>query len=120
MKVCLTLICLLFLTLQDGDAQRRFRGKEGEKITVGCKFYFSGIKMFFCKEICEGENILIETSEDTAQKGRYSTRFKALDTGTFVLNVSINELKRADAGRYRCGLDNPGVRFDDFDLIVTE
>ncbi|XP_032415288.1 CMRF35-like molecule 8 isoform X4 [Xiphophorus hellerii] len=121
MKVCLTLICLLFLTaLQDGDAQRRFRGKEGENITVGCKFYFSGNETFFCKGICEGTNILVQTSSDTAQKGRYSTSFKTFNTRTYVLDVSIKELKGSDAGRYRCGVDNPGVRFDEFDLIVTK
>ncbi|XP_023186573.1 CMRF35-like molecule 8 [Xiphophorus maculatus] len=121
MKVCLTLTCLLFLTaLQDGDAQRRFRGKEGENITVGCKFYFSGNETFFCKGICEGTNILVQTSSDTAQKGRYSTSFKTFNTRTYVLDVSIKELKGSDAGRYRCGVDNPGVRFDEFDLIVTE
>uniref|UniRef100_A0A087X759 Immunoglobulin domain-containing protein n=1 Tax=Poecilia formosa TaxID=48698 RepID=A0A087X759_POEFO len=108
---------LIFFTVGD---LTRWTGKERENITVGCKFLFSGRIKFFCKGICEGENILVETSEDTAQSGRYNIEYKTYDSGSYVLYVSISKLKRSDAGQYRCGLDNPGVRYDDFKLIVTE
>ncbi|XP_023204698.1 uncharacterized protein LOC111611634 [Xiphophorus maculatus] len=120
MKVCLTLICLLFLTLQDGDAAGTRAGKEGENITVGFKFSFSGSPMYFCKENCEGENILIETKENTAQKGRYSIEWVKNDFMSYVFFVSISELKRSDSGWYRCALGSITYRYEDFYLDVTE
>ncbi|XP_023204614.1 uncharacterized protein LOC111611618 isoform X2 [Xiphophorus maculatus] len=120
MKVCLTLICLFFLTLQDGDAAGTHAEKEGGNITVGCTFSFSGSPMYFCKENCEGENILIETKENTAQKGRYSIEWVKNDFMSYVLYVSISELKRSDSGRYRCGLGSIARRYEDFYLDVTE
>ncbi|XP_016521757.1 uncharacterized protein LOC103130891 isoform X3 [Poecilia formosa] len=45
MKVCLTLICLLFLTaLQDGETMETFNRNEGENITVRCEFGYTGTK----------------------------------------------------------------------------
>ncbi|XP_014909632.1 uncharacterized protein LOC106960806 isoform X6 [Poecilia latipinna] len=121
MKVCLTLICLFFLrALQDGDSVRTIRGIEGTTITFGCKFIFPGSTKFFCKEICEGENILIETTEDRAQRGRYSIEYEKHRSESIAVYVSISELKRSDSGRYRCGLDKSWTRYDDFDLDVTE
>ncbi|XP_032415248.1 uncharacterized protein LOC116717748 isoform X3 [Xiphophorus hellerii] len=120
MKVCLTLICLLFLTaLQDGDAAETYAGMEGENITVECKFNFAGNPIIFCKENCEGENILINTTEDSTKKGRYSTFYETNYTSA-VLHVSISELKRSDSGRYRCGFGKDRSQDHEFYLDVTE
>ncbi|XP_043980058.1 uncharacterized protein LOC122835239 isoform X2 [Gambusia affinis] len=119
MKVCLTLICLLFLTLKDGDAAETHARMEGENITVECKFNFSENPIFFCKENCEGENILIETAEDIAQKGRYQTFYESYYTSV-VLHVSILELKPSDSGRYRCGFGKDRSLDHEFHLDVTE
>ncbi|XP_043980040.1 uncharacterized protein LOC122835231 [Gambusia affinis] len=120
MKVCLTLICLLFLTaLKNGDAAETHARMEGENIIVECKFNFSENPIFFCKENCEGENILIETSEDIAQKGRYQTIYESYYTSP-VLYVSILELKPSDSGRYRCGLGKDRSLDHEFHLDVTE
>uniref|UniRef100_A0A3B5RCC5 Immunoglobulin subtype domain-containing protein n=1 Tax=Xiphophorus maculatus TaxID=8083 RepID=A0A3B5RCC5_XIPMA len=107
----------IFTALQDGDAQRRFRGKEGENITVGCKFYFSGNETFFCKGICEGTNILVQTSS------RFSIRYEKRNIFSFdFLHVSITDLKPSDSGRYRCRSDETidGTLYDDFYLVVTK
>ncbi|XP_043980067.1 uncharacterized protein LOC122835239 isoform X3 [Gambusia affinis] len=120
MKVCLTLICLLFLrALKDGDAAETHARMEGENITVECKFNFSENPIFFCKENCEGENILIETAEDIAQKGRYQTFYESYYTSV-VLHVSILELKPSDSGRYRCGFGKDRSLDHEFHLDVTE
>ncbi|XP_036005128.1 uncharacterized protein LOC118566571 [Fundulus heteroclitus] len=123
MKVCHTLICFFFLTLQDGDTGEPRRGEEGTNITVECSSISSGSRRFFCKETCEGENILIETTEDRAQRGRYSIQYE--DNGHLSYNimyVSITGLKKSDSGKYRCQTDKTwlGTQYDDFDLIVTE
>ncbi|KAL3975008.1 hypothetical protein ACER0C_023634 [Sarotherodon galilaeus] len=124
-----TLVCFIFLTaLQDGNtglvkAQTlTHRAEEGGNITVECSFYLSGSRKLFCKEKCEKGNILVETSDDAAQNGRYSIKYKKTDTQSYIMYVSITQLKQSDSGRYRCSL---GKRWwtdgnDDFELIVTE
>ncbi|XP_014909626.1 uncharacterized protein LOC106960806 isoform X3 [Poecilia latipinna] len=123
MKVCLSLICLFFLTLQDGETVGTYRGKEGGSITVRCEFRYTGTKRFVCKETCEGRNILIQTTKDKDEKGRFSIRYeeRSIFKSDF-LHVSITNLKKTDSGRYQCRLDETfdGTLYDHFDLFVTE
>ncbi|PWA23250.1 hypothetical protein CCH79_00018975 [Gambusia affinis] len=98
-------------------------GLFGGNTTFPCSFHSSGRTKFFCRETCEGENLLIRTSDDTAQIGRYRTEYVREASRTFsVLSVSISELTRSDAGRYRCGLeDSPSpASFQDFRLVVVD
>ncbi|XP_015252933.1 PREDICTED: fas apoptotic inhibitory molecule 3-like [Cyprinodon variegatus] len=123
MKVCYTLICILFLTaLQDGETVKTYSGKEGGNITVRCEFKNSGKRRFLCKETCEGGNILINTTEGMFNKDRYSIRYE--DRGKLqydYLHVSITKLKKSDSGRYQCRSDTwRGTQYDDFYLSVTE
>ncbi|XP_023186357.1 natural cytotoxicity triggering receptor 2-like [Xiphophorus maculatus] len=124
MKVCLTLTCLFLLTaLQDGETLIIYREKEGGSITVRCEFRYSGEKRFLCKETCEGKNILIVTTKDTDQTGRFSIRYEKRNIFSFdFLHVSITDLKPSDSGRYRCRSDETidGTLYDDFYLVVTE
>ncbi|CAI5648635.1 unnamed protein product [Oreochromis niloticus] len=124
-----TLVCFIFLTaLQDGNtglvkAQTlTHRAEEGGNITVKCSFYLSGSRKLFCKEKCEKGNILVETSDDAAQNGRYSIKYEQTDTLSYTLYVSITQLKQSDSGRYRCSLGRAWWTNgnDDFELIVTE
>ncbi|XP_038127173.1 uncharacterized protein LOC119773994 [Cyprinodon tularosa] len=125
MKVCYTLICILFLTLQDGETVETYRGTEGGSITVRCEFKNSGSRRFLCKETCEGRNILINTNEDMFQSGRYSIRYDHRGKSNYLI-VSITKLKKSDSGRYQCRLDHSSYIFwteshcDDFILSVTE
>nr|XP_024662163.1 uncharacterized protein LOC101486515 isoform X2 [Maylandia zebra] len=120
-----TLLCFIFLTLQDGNtglvkAQTLpHRAEEGGSIAVKCRFYLSGSRKLFCKEKCENGNILVETSDDAAQNGRYSIKY---ENSYNIMYVSITQLKQSDSGRYRCSLDKHWwtVGNDDFELIVTE
>ncbi|KAL3974985.1 hypothetical protein ACER0C_023611 [Sarotherodon galilaeus] len=127
MKVCHTLISFIFLTLQGvvGAVIPIRTGMEGGTITVGCSFTLSGSRKLFCKEKCEKGNILIETTDDSAQSGRYSIKYIE---GFFliytVVYVSITKLEKSDSGRYRCSLDRtPSDRLSlnwDFEIVVTE
>lgn len=98
---------------------------KGETITVGCSFTLSGSRKLFCKEKCEKGNILIETTDDSAQSGRYSIKYVE---GFFLIHtvvyVSITELEKSDSGRYRCSLDRtPSDHLSlnwDFEVVVTE
>uniref|UniRef100_A0A3P9DM24 Immunoglobulin subtype domain-containing protein n=1 Tax=Maylandia zebra TaxID=106582 RepID=A0A3P9DM24_9CICH len=95
------------------------RAEEGGSIAVKCRFYLSGSRKLFCKEKCENGNILVETSDDAAQNGRYSIKY---ENSYNIMYVSITQLKQSDSGRYRCSLDKHWwtVGNDDFELIVTE
>lgn len=73
---------------------------------------------FFCTGECEVN--LLETTDDRAERGRYSIEYK----GGFlerVLYVSIRQLTKRDSGQYWCGL---GGFFKDsyheFNITVTD
>ncbi|KAK9515214.1 hypothetical protein VZT92_025878 [Zoarces viviparus] len=86
MDVRQTLICFFFFTLRGRDTGLinadiiGRTGTEGGNITVGCIFNFSGKKKIFCKKPCEERDILIETEDVTAQRGRYNITY---EEGTF-------------------------------------
>ncbi|XP_017161304.1 uncharacterized protein LOC103468117 isoform X5 [Poecilia reticulata] len=99
-------------------------GAAGEEVSISCGFSFSGAWKIFCRENCEGGNILIETRQPTAQRGRYRTECveEASPNGVFSLYVSISALTRSDEGWYRCGLgdSSSSVSYQDFRLVVVD
>ncbi|XP_016522781.1 uncharacterized protein LOC103132292 isoform X1 [Poecilia formosa] len=122
MNFVFTLVCFFFTALQDGETMRSFTGKEGGSITVPCEFGLSGNKKFLCKEVCEGGNILIETTQSRDRRGRYWIQYEKRGVlSSEQVYVGINELKPSDSGRYLC---RSGQRIlsqsDDFHLVVTE
>uniref|UniRef100_A0A087XYU0 Immunoglobulin domain-containing protein n=1 Tax=Poecilia formosa TaxID=48698 RepID=A0A087XYU0_POEFO len=109
--------------LDDGETMETFNRNEGENITVRCEFGYTGTKRFFCKGTCEGRNILVETTEDTDQRGRFSITYEERDIfSTDFLHVSITDLKPSDSGWYQCRSDETwtGTLYYDFYLVVTE
>ncbi|XP_071314889.1 polymeric immunoglobulin receptor-like isoform X2 [Trachinotus anak] len=126
MKVCHTLICCFFLSLQDGNpvlvnAQLFvYSGTEGGNITVQCRFGSSGQRKFFCKGECKAENVLIATTDVRAQRGRYSIRHEAgLITGVN-LYVTITQLTKSDSGLYNCGLGTTQFSYRELEIIVVD
>ncbi|XP_078112021.1 uncharacterized protein LOC144521352 isoform X1 [Sander vitreus] len=128
MNICQSLICFFFLALQDGNIGLinaeiiESTGTEGGNITVGCSFTFSGWRRIFCKNECKDGEILIETEEDTAQRGRYSIEYKKISFSETVLYVSIRNLTQSDSGRYRCGLDRSlfPSSYQELEIRVTD
>ncbi|XP_047438354.1 uncharacterized protein DDB_G0271670-like isoform X2 [Mugil cephalus] len=116
-----------FLALQDGNTGlfngRIHPGKVGGNITVGCSFSLYGSRRLFCRNKCKEGNILIDTTEDKAQRDRYSIEY--INTGVLsadTLYVSITQLKKSDSGQYRCYLErsfSPDSS-EDFKITVTE
>ncbi|XP_026223719.1 transmembrane domain-containing protein TMIGD3-like isoform X1 [Anabas testudineus] len=122
------LICFL-LTLQDGNtglinSEKLHTGIEGGNITVMCTFYFPGRRKLFCKEECTTGNILIETTNDRAQRDGYSIEYEEgfYPRTSTVMYVSITQLKKSDSGWYTCGLDRTfgPDGYEKFELLVTE
>ncbi|XP_027144382.1 uncharacterized protein LOC109140241 isoform X1 [Larimichthys crocea] len=102
MNVRHTLICFFFLSGNTGlitEGITVITGKEGGNITHECKFYSIASRRAFYKE----NDILIETQKDKDQRGRYSIEYKPA-TLTSSLYVSITNLTKSDAGKYRCVL----------------
>ncbi|XP_039878518.1 uncharacterized protein LOC120727966 [Simochromis diagramma] len=125
MKLCHILFCFIFLYLQDGNTGLAnaetlvYEGVEGGNITVECKFYLLGSKTLFCKDKCEKGNVLIETTDYTAQSGRYSITFvKTNLLSKDIVYVSITQLNKSDSGWYRCTLDR-SLQPCDFQLVIT-
>ncbi|XP_062283199.1 uncharacterized protein LOC133987773 [Scomber scombrus] len=113
--------------LQDGDtglsnAIQLYAGAEGGSGSLTYSFTSSGNTKFFCKGECKEENILIKTDDVTAQSGRYSIKYKDGSSGTRSVTVTITQLTKSDAGRYRYGLGGSLFpdSYSDFDLIVTD
>ncbi|KAJ4933819.1 hypothetical protein JOQ06_006628 [Pogonophryne albipinna] len=124
MEVSHTLICFFFLfSLQDGStglisAQLSvYSGIEGENVRVECFIPSYRIRKFFCKEPCEQEDILIETTDASAQRGRYRIDYK--DGGFF---VTITQLTKSDSGRYWCGAGTSlrKASYKNIEIIVVD
>nr|XP_029137788.1 uncharacterized protein LOC110001606 isoform X1 [Labrus bergylta] len=110
MKVCYTLICFFFsAALQDGstgpaDTGRVYIGTEGGNISVECTSKNYRFFATFCRNNCEGEDLLVRTiygnsyGNGRPQRGRYSIEYKDRD----IFYVSITNLTKSDSGRYRC------------------
>ncbi|XP_005748024.1 uncharacterized protein LOC102193430 isoform X3 [Pundamilia nyererei] len=124
MKVCQALLCFIFLNLQDGNTGLAnaetpvYEGVEGGNITVECKFVILGRKTLFCKDKCETGNILIETADYTAQRGRYSIKYEKKNFSKDIVHASITQLNKSDSGRYSCTLDT-SLQPCDFQLVIT-
>ncbi|XP_033981441.1 polymeric immunoglobulin receptor-like isoform X2 [Trematomus bernacchii] len=122
MDVCHSLIFFV-LTLQDGNtglvsAQLSvYSGIEGENARVKCSFPSYRNRKIFCKEPCEQEDILIETTNATAQRGRYRIDYK---DGVF--SVTITQLTKSDSGRYRCGAGSSlkQALYEEIEIIVVD
>uniref|UniRef100_A0A667WTD5 Immunoglobulin V-set domain-containing protein n=1 Tax=Myripristis murdjan TaxID=586833 RepID=A0A667WTD5_9TELE len=88
---------------------------EGGHITVGCAFSWTkDKKKYFCKGTCRGGDILIETTQDRHQNGRYIIE----DTKIGVFYVTITQLTKSDAGTYHCGVDRP-IKIEVQDAATT-
>ncbi|XP_067383697.1 polymeric immunoglobulin receptor-like isoform X2 [Channa argus] len=129
MKLVHTLICCFFLSLQDGNISiinaqiTTYKRTEGGDITVKCFSSSSGKWKIFCKEPCEQENILITTTSNRNQTGRYSIRYEEEGFLTFsTFFVSIKDLSTSDSGQYRCGLSETlsSASIMKFRLIVAD
>ncbi|XP_023190533.1 uncharacterized protein LOC111608775 isoform X1 [Xiphophorus maculatus] len=128
MNIQLSLFCCFFLSLQDrtsssANAPNNIYGAAGEEVRVQCAVSLFENWKIFCKENCEGGDILIKTRQPTDQRGRYRTEYvKESRANVFSLYVSVSELTRSDEGRYRCGLgdSSSSASYQEFRLVVVD
>ncbi|XP_051805983.1 uncharacterized protein LOC127534548 [Acanthochromis polyacanthus] len=129
MKVFHTFFCFLFIALQVGNtglinAETLYTRLEGKDVTVKCELPVSGSRKFFCRETCDGGNVLIETTKNYDQSGRYSIRYEEghFPSRNAIMFVSIKRLEVSDSGRYRCALEKSLFLEPqwDFRIVVKE
>ncbi|XP_039878838.1 uncharacterized protein LOC120728136 isoform X2 [Simochromis diagramma] len=125
MKVRHTLICFFFLSLQEGNPEVTINknisfGVVGGNLTAGF-FFTAGTWKMFCRGECEGENILINTTDEKHQRHRYSTECISVEYAP-ALSVSITQLIMSDAGQYSCAVaESPSsVSYKQFEVVVAE
>ncbi|XP_045902231.1 uncharacterized protein LOC123969151 [Micropterus dolomieu] len=119
------MFCCLAAACVEASAVLEVSGHVGGEVTVRCSGSWTTDNssehhnMYFCKEVCSRENILIQTERRRAAvtlRGRYSVE---VNRGDF--NVTIKRLKGADAGRYHCGVGNTlNVLYQKINLIVLD
>lgn len=93
---------------------------EGGKISYGCSDTVFGQRKFLCKNRCKSqEDVLVDTNDATAQRGRYSLKYDA--GSTYGLYVTMDQVTTSDTGWYRCGYGNPKSpdSYRDKQIIVT-
>lgn len=75
---------------------------EGKNFTQRCYSRLREGSKFLCKGQCEKkEDVLLETTENGPQNGRYSFHYER--TPPAGLYMTIAQVKKADTGWYRCG-----------------
>ncbi|CAI5685948.1 unnamed protein product [Oreochromis niloticus] len=79
---------------------------EGEKITLVCSNNTYGHRKFFCKSECKNEGeILIDTTNNKSESGRYSIEYRP--GSVYGLYATITQSSKSDTGKYICGYGNP-------------
>ncbi|XP_075957793.1 uncharacterized protein LOC142960070 isoform X2 [Anarhichas minor] len=113
MKVRHTLICFFFLSLQDGNnGFILYTRTEGGDVTVQCSSSSSGSRKILCKDPCEQEDIIIETTDLRAHEGRFSIKWSRRD-----VSVTITQLTKSDSGLYGCGIKSS---YWQFEILVVD
>ncbi|XP_012713217.2 polymeric immunoglobulin receptor isoform X2 [Fundulus heteroclitus] len=118
------LFCFLFLSVKiknssPVDEMNYFYRLLGEELNIICYNLSPGPWKIFCRETCEGEDVLVNMTDKKAASGRNSAEFFERQ-GSFNLSVKISNLTQSDSGRYRCGLVNSDSKLVKFKAIVVE
>ncbi|XP_053280085.1 polymeric immunoglobulin receptor isoform X2 [Pleuronectes platessa] len=105
----------------DGSSEvKQLYKRSGGDVTVRCFFTNPKGSKYFCREECgETKNVLIQTSGDEDQSGRYSIKYYSRsEGGGGFLFLTITQLISSDSGRYRCSIGEESHR--DFEVIVRD
>uniref|UniRef100_A0A668SJR5 Immunoglobulin V-set domain-containing protein n=1 Tax=Oreochromis aureus TaxID=47969 RepID=A0A668SJR5_OREAU len=83
----------------------------------------AGSRKYICRNDSEKEDILIETTENRAESGRYIIRYDISDKKVNMgFNVTITSLTKSDSGRYKCGVRKKDAKNTclEFEISVTD
>lgn len=85
---------------------------------VECSFAPSESRKYFCRDRCDGNNILADTLDGKVEKGRYTIE-SVEGTKESAVFVSITQLNTFDSGLYRCAATQLRP-YKEFTVIVTD
>lgn len=119
-----TWFCLLAMCMVTSDILE-VSGHVGENVSIPCFGSWTAhdsenISMYFCKGICSRENTIIQTNQKWPALPQWKHSIE-VSGGDGVLTVSIKRLRRADAGRYLCGVTrSSNVSYQEVTLKVVD
>ncbi|KAM9454650.1 CMRF35-like molecule 5 isoform 2-T2 [Clarias gariepinus] len=105
---------LFFAVQKEISAILRLNGKENEQLTFTCSHSWAVTNVkYICRLGCSDKDILIRSVGVgiIAKKERYSL----YDRGRGLFTITINRLKKSDAGKYWCGIERTG--FDTYQEV---
>lgn len=91
-------------------------GPVGGQVSIRCSGHWAtgngseNHHVYFCRGVCSAESTVIQTEEErptVSHRGRYSMEAPG---GEAAFSVTIEQLRRADAGRYHCGVGKVFIR----------
>lgn len=123
-RLCQSLLCPSVMCAQASDILE-VSSHVGEKVSIPCFGSWTAdspenTSTYFCKGTCSSENFIIQTGtkRSSLPRGRYSMEFSGVDG---VLTVTIKRLRRADAGRYLCGMRrSSNISYQEVSLNVVD
>ncbi|CAN9510064.1 unnamed protein product [Ophioblennius macclurei] len=102
--------CCFLAVCVEASLELEVNGHVGGEVSIPCSGNWTagGVSehgsVYFCKGVCSRENVLIQSEKRRsalAHEGRYSAEVDGKDG---VFNVTIKNLRSADAGPYYCGV----------------
>lgn len=103
-------------------------GHVGAEVSIRCSVNWTTLgnsserhKLYFCRGACTGQNVIIQSTGGEAgvtRRGRYTVEAGGGD-GAF--KVTVAELKKTDAGTYRCGVGKSKVALhQEVSLVILD
>lgn len=129
-RCCINCWCFCWSVLWDGEPGLTeakpsvYKAVEGGDQSVTCRSYqtLNVSKRMFCRNNCNEEDILVETSGNKQENGRYSIKHEKKGSPPVdMITVKITNVTRSDAGRYRCFYERPvNSSYSEFIIEVIE
>ncbi|XP_041656004.1 uncharacterized protein LOC121517945 isoform X2 [Cheilinus undulatus] len=95
---------------------------EGGNAEIACPPSSASTRKFFCRVECKKNDIIIQTTEERHQDGRYSIEWRGRrGTSSGDVKVTISQVTTADNGQYRCGVGGASSESYKFiEIIVVD
>ncbi|XP_041655094.1 uncharacterized protein LOC121517419 [Cheilinus undulatus] len=117
-------IFFFFISLQDELAaltEFYYTIPEGGNAEIACPPSSASTRKFFCRVECKKNDIIIQTTEERHQDGRYSIEWRRRGASSGDVKVTISQVTTADNGQYRCGVGRASSESYKFiEIIVVD
>ncbi|XP_054912660.1 uncharacterized protein LOC129376975 [Poeciliopsis prolifica] len=109
---CFFVLSLLVENCSSFKSMNHYHYLPGEKLDIICTDLSPGRRRIFCRENCQGENVLFNTTSNKAERGRNSIKFsQRVREKAYNLTVTVDNLTPSDSGLYNAGLRDTPCKF---------